>query len=67
MTAEEFRAHRARLGWTQPETAEALGLSVTQIRSIEHKRSRITKTVAILFGLYRFPDRPLRPTGGRAT
>lgn len=64
MTAEEFRRHRDRLGWTQPETAEALGLSVTQIRHMEHGRSGITKTVALLFGLYRYPDRPKRPTGG---
>lgn len=58
MTPDDFRAKRAALGWTQADTSKALGLSVNQIRAIENGRSSVTKTVALLFELYRFPDHP---------
>lgn len=64
MTGDEFRQRRTfHLGWTQPEAAEGLGLSVSQIRAIEQGRSRVTATVALLFSLYRPFDRPLHPHG----
>lgn len=63
MTRDEFRTHRAQLGWTQKQAGEALGLTTAQIAAIENDRSAITKTVALLFRLYRFGDWPGRPTG----
>jgi transcriptional regulator with XRE-family HTH domain len=62
MTNEEFKKHRDRIGWTQKEAAEALGLTIAQISAIENNRSRITRTVENLFTLYRFGDRPGTPT-----
>lgn len=53
MTGDDFRQRRTFvLGWTQVEASQALGLSVNQIRAIENGRSKVTKTVALLFGLY---------------
>ena len=64
MTSEEFRQKRVfALRWTQPEAAEALGLSVAQVRGLEHGRSRVTRTIEILFGMYRPGDQPGMPSG----
>lgn len=35
LTAEQIRAARALLGWTQPQLAEASGLSMMSIRRME--------------------------------
>ena len=35
LTAEQIRAARALLGWSQPELAAAAGLSMSSIRRIE--------------------------------
>lgn len=58
MTAGEFQKHRSCLGWTQKETAAALGLTVQQVSHVENKRTPVSRTVALLFSLYRFPDQP---------
>lgn len=63
MTSAEFKALRERLHWTQRDAAEALGVTVAQISAIENGRSRVTKTVATLIGLYRPLDGIGRPTG----
>lgn len=58
MTSTDFKAHRQRLDWTQRDTAEALGVSVTQISALETGRSGVTETISRLFSLYRPGDRP---------
>jgi transcriptional regulator with XRE-family HTH domain len=63
MTSAEFKAHRLKLGWTQKDAGEALGLTIAQISAIENGRSRVTKTVENLFRLYRPFDTAGRPTG----
>lgn len=63
MTGAEFRKRRSVTGWTQKEAAEALGLSVQQISHIENDRTPVSKTVALLFSLYRPFDRPGKPSG----
>jgi transcriptional regulator with XRE-family HTH domain len=35
LTAEQVRAARALLGWSQPQLAEATGLSMSSVRRIE--------------------------------
>lgn len=62
MTPEEFKQHRSNLGWTQKEAGQALGVSIQQISAIENGRSAVTATVGYLFSLYRFPDKPGRPS-----
>jgi len=61
MTSAEFKAHRDAVGWTQAQAAKGLGLSVAQIGAIEQGRSKVTKTVALLFALYEFGDWPGLP------
>ncbi len=58
MTGNEFKAKREMLGWTQKEAAQGLGVTIAQISGIENGRSNVTKTMAILFDLYEFPERP---------
>lgn len=65
LTNADFKAHREKLGWTQKQTSEALGLTIAQIRAIENNRSSVTKTVALLFGLYQPFDLPGEPSGTR--
>lgn len=68
MTSEEFRRKRAAMLWTQADAAKGLGLSIAQISAIENGRSAVTKTVALLFGLYSTFDLPGHPGGiGRST
>jgi DNA-binding XRE family transcriptional regulator len=62
MSGADFKAHRAILGWTQRNTAQALGLTVENVASIENGRATATKTAALLFRLYRFGDWPGRPS-----
>lgn len=47
MTPEEFKAWRKRLGLTQGQAAEALGLSLRAIQYYERGEREITKTVAL--------------------
>lgn len=63
MTGQEFLLKRQSLCWTQKSAAERLGLSIAQISAIENGRSRVTRTVERLIGLYRPFDREDRPTG----
>lgn len=46
MTGSEFRAWRKRLGWTQQQAAEALGISVSQIIDYESGSKRGTDRAA---------------------
>lgn len=63
MTPEDFKAHRAKIGWTQKQAAEGLGLTIAQISAIENGRSRVSKTASLLFRLYHLGDWPGRPSG----
>lgn len=49
MTAEEFKARRLALGWTQRATASALGLSERCIKYYESGDRPVSKPAAILF------------------
>lgn len=64
-TPEEFRGHRHALGWTQAETADALGLTVNQISAMENGRSGISRTIVYLFATYGFLDWPHAPVKER--
>lgn len=52
MTAEEIRAARDILGWTQVEAAEKLGVTVSALRKWEQKSRKITGTAVILIKFY---------------
>lgn len=53
MTGKEFRSRRERLGWTQKDAGEALGLTVQQVSHIENGRTGLSRSAALLFDLYR--------------
>lgn len=63
MTGAEFKQRRDRaLGWTQKDASEALGITIAQVSGIENGRSRVTRTIEILLGMYQPGDRPGRPS-----
>lgn len=56
MTAEEFKARRAALGWTQRATAEALGVSIRCVKYYEAGERPVAKPVALLFNALVLPE-----------
>jgi transcriptional regulator with XRE-family HTH domain len=58
MTGGEFKAKRELLGWTQKDAAQALGVTIPQISAIENGRSKVTKTIQLLFDLYEHGEWP---------
>lgn len=56
MTAQEFKARRLALGWTQRATASALGLSERCIKYYESGERPVSKPAAILFSALVMPS-----------
>ena len=60
MTPQQFKAWRKRLGLTQARAADAIGMSLTQIKNYEAGRADIPRYVelacaALALGLNRYP------------
>lgn len=52
MTPDQFRAAMLALGWSAEETARRLGISPRTVRRYKAGNGEISKTVAILIGIY---------------
>lgn len=48
MTPKQFLAWRTRMGWTQAEAGDALGVSERQVRRYESGEQGISETIAKL-------------------
>lgn len=48
MTPADLKAWRKRMGWTQREAAEQLGLKTRGYQCLEYGERRITPTITIL-------------------